>query len=376
MKFVVSSIDLLNHLLTLYRVVSTKNTLPILDNFLFRLDGNNLEITASDLETTMVTSMSLENVSEPGNIAIPAKILTDSLKEFPDQPLTFSINTDTYTVSISSENGQFTIPGQPGEDFPRIPQIKDERRTSFRLKSSSFASGIQSTYFATADDELRPVMNGIFMDLTPADITFVASDAHKLVRYKRKDIACESGASFILPKKPASLLKGILTKGSEETMVEFDEKNASFIMPSFRLICRLVEGNYPSYNSVIPVNNPNKLIIDRIKLLNTVRRVSVFSNQASNLVRLKLNGNKITISGQDIDFSTSAVEELLCQYNGDELEIGFKALFLIEILSNIQTEDVSIEFSDASRAALFIPFKNENEDEDLLMLLMPMMLNG
>lgn len=376
MKFVVSSIDLLNHLLILYRVVSTKNTLPILDNFLFRLDGNELEITASDLETTMVTSMSLENVSEPGSIAIPAKLLTESLKEFSDQPLTFMINTDTFTVAISSENGQFTIPGQPGEDFPRIPQIKEDKRTSFRLKSSVFAAGIHSTFFATADDELRPVMNGIFMELSPTDLTFVASDAHKLVRYKRKDIISEAESSFILPKKPANLLKGILSKDSEETIVEFDEKNASFTMPSFRLICRLVEGNYPSYNSVIPLNNPNKLIIDRVKLLNTIRRVSVFSNQASNLVRLKLSGNKLIVSGQDVDFSTSAVEELYCQYNGDELEIGFKALFLVEILGNIPTEDVNIEFSDPSRAALLLPFKNENEEEDMLMLLMPMMLNG
>jgi len=362
--------------LILYRLVSTKNTLPILDNFLFRLDGNDLEITASDLETTMVTSMSLENVSEPGSIAIPAKLLTESLKEFSDQPLTFSINTDTYTVAISSENGQFTIPGQPGEDFPRIPRIKEDKRTSFRLKSSVFAAGIHSTLFATADDELRPVMNGIFMELSPADLTFVASDAHKLVRYKRKDIISEAESSFILPKKPANLLKGILSKDSEEAIVEFDEKNASFTMPSFRLICRLVEGNYPSYNSVIPQNNPNKLIIDRVKLLNTIRRVSVFSNQASNLVRLKLSGNKLIASGQDVDFSTSAVEELYCQYNGDELEIGFKALFLVEILSNIPTEDVNIEFSDPSRAALLLPFKNDNEDEDMLMLLMPMMLNG
>lgn len=376
MKFVVSSIDLLNHLLALSRVISTKNTLPILDNFLFSLDGNVLEITASDLETTMVTSMTIENASEGGNIAIPARLLTDSLKEFPDQPLTFTINTDTHAISISSENGQFSVTGQPGEDFPRLPQIKQDRKVSFSMPNHSLSSGIHSTFFATADDELRPVMNGIFMELTPDDITFVASDAHKLVRYKRKDASCDSSASFILPKKPAGLLRNVLSKGSEEVTIEFDDKNASFMLPSFQMVCRLVEGNYPSYNSVIPTDNPNKLIIDRVKLLNTIKRVSVFSNQASNLVRMKIDGNKLTVSAQDIDFSTSAVEELLCQYNGSELEIGFKSVFLVEILSNIQSPEVSIELSDASRAGLFIPFNQENEDEDVLMLLMPMMING
>jgi len=376
MKFVVSSIDLLNHLLALSRVISSKNTLPILDNYLFNLDGNVLEITASDLETTMVTSMTIENASEPGSIAIPARLLTDSLKEFPDQPLTFTINTDTYAISISSENGQFSVAGQPGEDFPRLPQIKPDRKVSLKMPAQSLSSGIHSTIFATADDELRPVMNGIFMELSPSDITFVASDAHKLVRYKRKDASCDTSASFILPKKPAGLLRNVLSKGSEEVAIEFDDKNASFILPSIQMVCRLVEGNYPSYNSVIPTNNPNKLMIDRVKLLNTIKRVSVFSNQASNLVRLKLDGNKLTVSAQDIDFSTSAVEELICQYNGRELEIGFKSVFLVEILSNIQSSEVSIELSDASRAGLFIPFDQESEDEDILMLLMPMMING
>lgn len=375
MKFVVSSIDLLNHLQALGRVISSKNTLPILDNFLFKLDGKTLEITASDLETTMLTTMELENASGTGVVAIPAKLITDSLREFPDQPLTFTINTDTYAITISSENGQFSVVGQHGEDFPQLPRIKADRSLSLRIKASSLISGINSTLFATADDELRPVMNGIFIELTPSDITFVASDAHKLVRYKRNDVTASAGSSFILPKKPAALLKNILAKGQEEIGVEFDDKNAFFSLASFQLVCRLVEGNYPSYNSVIPTNNPNKLLIDRVKLLNTVRRVSVFSNQASNLIRLALNGNRLTVSAQDIDYSTSAVEELACQYNGDELEIGFKSTFMVEILNNIQSSEVSIELSDPSRAGLFIPFNKENEQEDVLMLLMPMMIN-
>lgn len=376
MKFVVSSIDLLNHLQALSRVISSKNTLPILDNFLFKLDGKTLEITASDLETTMVTTLELENTSGSGSIAIPAKLITDSLREFPDQPLTFTINTETFAVTISSENGQFSVVGQHGEDFPQLPKIKPERSVSLKLSASSLVSGITSTLFATADDELRPVMNGIFMELSPTDITFVASDAHKLVRYKRKDAHADTGASFILPKKPAALLKNLLAKGHEQVQVEFDDKNAFFSLPYYQIVCRLVEGNYPSYNSVIPTNNPNKLLIDRIKLLNTIRRVSVFSNQASNLVRLSLKGNRLTVSAQDIDFATSAVEEISCQYNGDELEIGFKSTFMVEILSNIQSTEVSIELSDSSRAGLFIPFDKENDNEDVLMLLMPMMINA
>jgi DNA polymerase-3 subunit beta len=376
MKFVVSSIDLLNHLQALSRVISSKNTLPILDNFLFKLDGKTLEITASDLETTMVTTLELENTDGSGSIAIPAKLITDSLREFPDQPLTFTINTDTYAVTISSENGQFSVVGQHGEDFPQLPKIKPERSVSLQLSATSLVTGITNTLFATADDELRPVMNGIFMELSPTDITFVASDAHKLVRYKRKDVNADASASFILPKKPAGLLKNLLSRGHEQVIIEFDDKNAFFALPNYQVVCRLVEGNYPSYNSVIPTNNPNKLIIDRIKLLNTIRRVSVFSNQASNLVRLSLKGNRLTVSAQDIDFATSAVEDITCQYNGDELEIGFKSTFMVEILGNIQSTEVSIELSDASRAGLFIPFDKENENEDVLMLLMPMMINS
>jgi len=375
MKFVVSSIDLLNHLQALSRVISSKNTLPILDNFLLKLDGKTLEITASDLETTMITTIELDNTSGSGMIAIPAKLITDSLREFPDQPLTFTIDTESYAITISSENGQFSVVGQHGEDFPLLPRIKTDRSVSLKISASSFISGINSTLFATADDELRPVMNGIFLEISTSDMTFVASDAHKLVRYKRKDVQSEAASSFILPKKPAGLLKNLLGKGQDIVSIDFDDKNAFFQLPSYRIVCRLVEGNYPSYNSVIPVNNPNKLLIDRVKLLNTVRRVSVFSNQASNLVRLSLKGNRLTVSAQDIDFSTSAVEELACQYNGDPLDIGFKSTFMVEILSNIQSSDVSIELSDASRAGLFIPFGSENDQEDVLMLLMPMMIN-
>ncbi|MBN2348213.1 MAG: DNA polymerase III subunit beta [Bacteroidales bacterium] len=376
MKFVVSSIDLLNHLQSVSRVISSKNTLPILDNFLFDLDGGNLEITASDLESTLKTSMELANTSEKGSIAIPARLLTDTLKEFPDQPLTFDINPDTLGIVISSENGQFTIVGQNGSDFPQVPSIKEDQKTSFQVSTDLLADGINNTLFATADDELRPVMNGIFIELSPDDLTFVASDAHKLVRYKRTDVNLDANASFILPKKPAGLLKNILSKEQSDVVIEFDDKNAFFKLPHYHLVCRLVEGNYPSYNAVIPTDNPNKLIIDRLNLYNSLKRVSVFSNQASNLIKMQLNGNQLTVSAQDIDFSISAYERLNCQYDGDELEIGFKSLFLIEILSNLESSDVVMELSDPSRAGILLPLEKENENEDILMLLMPMMIHN
>jgi DNA polymerase-3 subunit beta len=237
-------------------------------------------------------------------------------------------------------------------------------------------SGINKTLFATADDELRPVMNGIFVELSTEDIKFVASDAHKLVRYKRFDAKAEKDASFILPKKPAALLKSLLPKEDFDVKLEFDEKNAFFTLSNYKLICRLVEGNYPSYNSVIPTNNPNKLIIDRVEFYNTVRRVSVFSNQASNLIRLKLTENQLVVSAQDIDFSISAVERLNCQYEGEDMEIGFKSTFLQEILSNLSATEVKVELSDPTRAGLLLPADNENEEENVLMLLMPMMINA
>ncbi len=376
MKFVVSSLDLLNHLQSVSRVISSKNTLPILDNFLFNLEDSKLEITASDLESTLITSMQLENTTDSGKITIPARLLTDTLKEFSDQPLTFDVNLDTLTVIISSENGQFTIVGQSGDDFPQLPEVNEDAKTGFQISAEILAHGINNTLFATADDELRPVMNGIFIELSPDDLSFVASDAHKLVRYKRKDVKFETNASFILPKKPAGLLKNVLQKEENNVAIEFDDKNAFINLSNYKLVCRLVEGNYPSYNSVIPSDNPNKVIFDRLKLYNSLKRVSVFSNQASNLVRLQLTGNQLTVSAQDIDFSISAYERLTCQYEGDDMEIGFKSLFLIEILANLESSDVVLELSDPSRAGILLPLEKENEDEDILMLLMPMMINN
>ena len=376
MKFVVSSTELLGHLQAISRVISSKNTLPILDNFLFNLSGNDLEITASDLESTLITRMKLENASDDGTVALPARILLDTLKEFSVQPLSFDINQDTLALVITSENGKFNVVGQNGIDFPALPSIKKDKKFSFQINADVLLAGINRTLFATADDELRPVMGGIFLEASTDKITFVASDAHKLVRYQRTDAKADDNSSFILPKKPASLLKNILPKEEGTVTVEFDDKNAFFNLNDYRVVCRLVEGNYPNYNSVIPKNNPRKISIDRVEFYNTLRRVSVFSNQASNLVKLQLKGNQMMVSAQDIDFSISAFEKLKCQYVGDDMEIGFKSVFLLEILANIASQDVMIELADPTRAGLFLPGDTENEAEDLLMLLMPMMINA
>jgi DNA polymerase-3 subunit beta len=376
MKFVVSSTELLGHLQSISRVISSKNTLPILDNFLFNLTKNDLEITASDLESTLITRMKLENAEGSGSIAIPARILLDTLKEFSVQPLAFDINMETMAVVISSENGKFSVVGQNGIDFPVLPSIKKEKRFAFSIDADVMLSGINKTLFATADDELRPVMGGIFVEAGTDKITFVASDAHKLVRYQRTDAKADDNSSFILPKKPASLLKIILPKEEGTLSVEFDDKNAFFTLADYKVVCRLVEGSYPNYNSVIPRNNPRKITIDRVEFYNTLKRVSVFSNQASNLVKLQLTGNQVVVSAQDIDFSISAYERIKCQYEGEEIEIGFKSVFLLEILANLSSQDVLIELADPTRAGLFLPAVSDNESEDLLMLLMPMMINA
>ncbi|MCF6331978.1 MAG: DNA polymerase III subunit beta [Draconibacterium sp.] len=376
MKFVVSSTELLSHLSALSKVIGSKSTMPILDNFLFQLTETDLTITASDLESTLITSLALDNIEGEGSIAVPAKLTIDSLKEFPEQPLTFQINSESFNIEIFSDNGKFSIMGQDAEEFPAQPKLDEEGTSSININHIALQKGIDKTLFATADDELRPVMNGVFIELSPDYMSFVASDAHKLVRYRRTDAKAEFESSFILPKKPAGLLKNLLPREEFDVGVQFDDKNAFFTLSNYKLICRLVEGNYPSYNSVIPTNNPNKMVIDRLNFLNTVKRVSVFSNQASNLIKLNINDNKLVVSAQDIDFSISAVERLNCEYEGDEIEIGFKSTFLQEILTNISTGDVMVEMSDPTRAGLLLPVETDEEDEEMLMLLMPMMINA
>lgn len=376
MKFIVKSSDLLQHLLAVGRVINTKNTLPILDNFLFEISGEELTITASDLETTLQTKLMLNSSSSDGRVALQAKLLTETLKEFPDQPLTFEIDDSTLAVKILSDKGEFSIMGQNGDEYPALPPKDGDSLCKLALSPKALLSGISKTLFATADDELRPVMNGIYIELSPDNVTFVASDAHKLVRYRRMDAHSEAEAAFILPKKPAALLKNILAKQEDEIVIEFDNQNAFVTLTDYKMVCRLIEGSYPRYASVIPTNNENKMTIDRLELHNTLKRVSVFSNPATNLIRLSIKGNELSVSAQDLDYSISAHETISCEYTGDDMEIGFKSVFLLEILSNMTASDVVVELSDGARAGLFLPQEEASADEDTLMLLMPMMLNA
>ena len=377
MKFIVSSTDLLSHLQAISRVINSKNSLPILDNFLLHLDGNKLTMTASDIETTLITSMEVETGEGSGKVAVASRLLLDTLREFSEQPLTFNINDSNLALVITSANGSYNFIGQNGDEYPRMPQLNEDAR-SLTMPVPTLSTGISKTLFCTADDELRPVMNGVFFDITPESLTLVATDAHKLVRYKTMhtsvSVQGEETASFILPKKPATMLKNILPKESGEVEIHFDSKNAHFKLANYTMICRQVEGRFPNYNGVIPKTNPFKIIIDRATLLNALKRVSVFANQASNLVKLAFGGNQIHISAQDIDFSISAEETISCQFEGDPIKIGFKSSFLVEILGNINATDIIFELSDASRAGLILPFENE-ENEEILMLLMPMLLN-
>ncbi|SBV97714.1 DNA polymerase III subunit beta [uncultured Dysgonomonas sp.] len=373
MKFVVSSTALLSHLQAISKVINSKNTLPILDCFLLELEGSTLTLTAADAETRLVTSLEVNEADGNGKFAVNAKNLLDPLKELPEQPLTFEINNDNLETFIFFHNGKYNFIGQSGDDYPQPKELK-ETAVSLTIEPQVLFAGINRTLFASADDELRPVMNGVFFDITPEDLTFVASDGHKLVRCKTLSAKGAERASFILPKKPANLLKAILPKEAETVEIKFDENNAYIKMSSYTMTSRFIEGRYPNYNSVIPQNNTNKVILDRQTFLNALKRVSVFSNQASNLIKLQLTDRNIVVTAQDIDFSTAAEETIACEYTGSPMNIGFKSSFLIEILNNIPSTDISLELSDPSRAGLIIPTENE-ENEDLLMLLMPMMLN-
>ncbi len=376
MQFVVSSGELFKHLQLVGKVINNKNSMPILDNYLFKLEDGDLSITASDLETTLSTRIKPESTEGNGIIAIEARRLNDILREFPEQPLKFQINIDSRKVDIASDKGNYNIMGHSGDEYPQFPQIKEENAVHTQLKSEILLSGITKTIFATADDELRPVMNGIFIEIGLDRITFVASDSHKLVTYSRKDFTSEHETGIILPKKPASLLKNLLLKDDGMVQVSFDSKNALFTMADYKMVCRLVEGKYPAYNSVIPVNNPYKMIIDRVEFQNCLKRVNIFSNQSSNLVKLSVSNDQVEVSAQDIDYSISAEEKLPCQFDGNPINIGFKSVFLIEILSNLPTSDIVLELADPSRAGILLPFDNESKDEELLMLIMPMMLSN
>ena len=373
MKFVVPCNLLLSHLQTVGRVIASKNSIPILDCFLFDLQGNQLTITAADNETRMITSIEVSDVEGGGVFAIPSKSLLDSLKELPDQPIVFEINDDNLAMVIHYENGRYNFVAQRGDEYPQSKPLSEDA-AKLTIPAADLLAGISRTIFAGGEDELRPVMNGVFFDISEEDITFVASDGHKLVRFRNLGVKGNEKASFILPKKPANLLRTVLPREDGDVNIGFDSNNAYITMEHFIVVCRLIEGRYPNYGGVIPKENPFKVTVDRLQFLNALKRVTVFSNSASSLIKLNISTNSIFISAQDIDFSTYAEETVTCVFDEAEINIGFKGTYLIEILNNIQSEEVVLELADPSRAGLVLPAENE-EDEDLLMLLMPMMLN-
>ena len=373
MEFIVSSSSLLSALQSAGKVIASKNTLPILDSFLFNLEEGKLTITASDLEARLVTSLDIVYAEGTGLFAIDAKRLIDPLKELAEQPLTIHINDANMAVTVNYQNGKFNLPGQLGDAYPQQRPL-NENATTITLSSQLLLNGITRSMFAMAEDELRPIMNGIFFDLKPENLTFVASDGHKLVRLRNSSVQSSFQTSFILPRKPANLLKNLLPKAAEEITVAFDENNAYVKTASFEMICRLIEGKYPNYNAVIPVDNPNIAILDRISFLSAVKRVSTSASQSSGLIRVKMAENELTIFAQDIDFSTSAEEQVVCQYSSIPFEIGFKASCLIDILSNISAESVALQMADPAHSCVVVPTENE-ENEDLLMLLVPLRLN-
>ena len=375
MKFTVSSTDLLQGLLSVSRVIASKNSLPILDNFLFSFNGNSLTVTASDSETTLKTIITVDNVEEGGEITIPAKLLTDTLKELSAQPIELASDAERSIINILWMNGNAKIPYMSAEDYPQLPQLSDS--TTLIFNASALAEGINSTIYATAEEELRPVMNGIYFDITTEGTTLVASNAHKLVCYTRKDVKGGKNISFILPKKPANILRNNLVKLADENVeITFNSVNAMFKFDNSLMVCRLVEGTYPAYKSVIPKNNTNLVTITRTELLNASRRVAVCSNQATGQVIFKLSQNLMEITAQDLDFSMSARETLTCEYEGIPMEIGFKSTFLIEILSNFTYDTVCIRLADPNRAALIQPAVQSDPDEEVFALLMPMRINN
>lgn len=373
MKFEVKSSELTSLLNAAGRVLGSKSPMPILDNFLFELDTNTLTITASDGDTTLVSSLAVENTEGTGSFAIAAKTILEPLKELPQQQLLFSIDDSNLEVCVQFATGKFNFFAVNSKEYPVRKALEADAR-QISINAQALLSGIQNTIFASGDDELRPVMNGVYFDMKEDRLIFVASDSKKLVRLVNTAVQPGFEASFILPKKPANLIKGIIGKDTALCDIVFDTKSARFTIGNYEISCRLIEGKFPRYDAVIPKNNTNKLIIDRQSLTNVLRRVSVFASSATNQVKFDLGNDELTVSSQDIDFSTAAVERISCSYQSTPMAIGFKANFFIEILNTIQSTEVEVLLSDPARAGLIMPVVN-NADEDLLMLIMPMQLN-
>lgn len=373
MKFIVSSSLLLRHIQSISGALNTNSPLPILENFLFEINNGKLTVSASDLESTMTTSMEITS-KESGLVAVPAKILLETMKTFAEQPITFTINEKSFQIEIGSDNGKFKLAGHDGAEFPKIPTI--DQPNSIEMPAEVLLEAINKTVFATGNDDLRPVMSGVYFQLNKDNTTFVATDAHRLVRYRRNDVRSAKGASFIAPRKPLGLLKSALMGQKSKVKIDYNEANAFFAFDNFSLICRLIDGRYPNYEAVIPLDNPNKLTISRDSFLNSIRRVSIFSNKSTHQVKLKIAGSELTISAEDIDFNNEANERLQCEYNGQDMEIAFNARFLSDMLNNMTCETVNLEMSLPNRAGILTTSDSESsQDENVLMLVMPVMLN-
>lgn len=373
MQFTVSSSTLNNRLQVLARTINSKNSLAILDCFLFDVSDNQLTITTSDSENTMQTTIPVQDCDSTGSFAISSRTILDAVKELPEQPLTFNINIFDRTITLSYQNGEYKFAMQSAEEYPR-PQEMPEGVTVITINGGMLLNSISRSLFATAQGELRPVMNGIYFDLTEECLAIVASDGHKLVRNKNFSVKSTTPTSFILPKKPATLLKGVLSKEEGDVVIKFDGKSAEISYAEGILKCRLIEGRYPNYNAVIPQNNPNDLTIDRKAMASALKRVIPFASESSLLVRLHIESGNLTLTSEDLDFATSAKETMICDYNGNTIDIGFKGSSLYEILSNLECDEVTFKLADPSRAGVIVP-TTQPENEEILMLIMPMLLN-
>ena len=374
MRFSVSSSDLSSRLQNISKVQNSKNTLLILDNILFELRGGELKLTASDSEITVTTKVEVSDVDGEGVFAVNSRTLIGSVKEIPEQPITFTVDTNSYSVRINYQNGEYNFTGVSGEEFPLPTNIKGSKH-SVTINSKQVFNGITRCLFATSEDELRPQMGGIYFDMSNDMMAFAASDGHKLIRNRLLSVHPDDPSSFILPKKPALLLKNILPRFDEDVTVCFDSNNAVFSVEYYTITCRLIEGRYPNYNAVIPQDNPFRVTVDRVSFISALRRVLVFASSSCSVVKIQVDKGTLTVSAQDLDFSTSAEERLLCEYDGTPMSIGFNGPFLLDVLNCITCENVILELADPSRAGVILPSEMEGE-EDLIMLLMPMMVKN
>ncbi len=371
MKFIVSSSTLLKQLQQINGVINANTVLPILEDFLFEIDKNILTVVATDLETVMKVRLEVE-AKENGKVCIPAKILMDSLKNIIEQPLTFTID-NNFAVEITTDNGKYRVMGENPDNFPKEPVADDAN--SFTMTSSALVTAINKSLFAVSNDDLRPAMTGVFFELDPKSITCVATDAHRLVKYKRTDVNCPATDTFIVPKKPLNLLKSALPDNQDELTLSYNNNHLFVKHGGTELVCRLIDARFPDYKVVIPADNPYKLTVNKGDFQGALRRVSVFSNKSTNQVALTISGSELQLAAQDIDFSFEGNERMSCQYDGEDLQIAFNAKFLIEMLNAAETPEINIELSTSTKAGIIKPTESE-EQEELLMLVMPLMLNN